>query len=69
MREITGGREKILALPLQPIEVEGPFEQRGLDIIGEIDPNSSKLHKYILIATNYFTKWTEEIPLNKVNNE
>jgi hypothetical protein len=40
-----------------------------LDIIGEIMPSSSKLHKYILTATDYFTKWAEAIPLTHVNEK
>eukprot|EP00253_Pinus_taeda_P029415 PITA_29415 len=48
---------------------EYPFEQWGLDIIGEITPNSSKQHKYILTATDYFTKWVEAIPLKTTNSE
>jgi hypothetical protein len=36
-------------------------------MIGEINPNSSLLHKYILTATDYFTRWIEAIPLKTVN--
>ena len=46
-----------------------PFEQWGIDIIGEIKPNSSLQHKYILTATNYFTRWVEAILLRKVNED
>jgi hypothetical protein len=38
-----------------------PFRGQGLDFIGEIHPGSSKGHQFILVATNYFTKWTEAI--------
>lgn len=31
--------------------------------------NSSKQHKYILISTDYFTLWVEEIPLHKDNKD
>ena len=41
----------------------------GIDIIGEIKPNSSLLHKYILTATDYFTRWVEAVPLRKVNED
>jgi transposase InsO family protein len=33
-----------------------------LDFIGEIHPGSSKGHQFILVATDYFTKWTEVVP-------
>ena len=46
-----------------------PFEQRVIDIIGEINSNSSLQHKYILTATDYFTRWVEAIPLRKVNED
>jgi hypothetical protein len=36
------GCEKKPAVPLQPVIVEEPFEQWGLDIIGEINPHSFK---------------------------
>ncbi|XP_026400060.1 uncharacterized protein LOC113295944 [Papaver somniferum] len=35
----------------------------GLDIIGKINPSSSKQHEYIITATEYVTKWVESIPL------
>ena len=53
--------------PLKPMIITEPFEQWGLDIIGEIKPNSSLQHKYILTATDYFTRWVEAIPLCKIN--
>jgi len=36
-------------------------------VIGEINPKSFQLHKYILIAMNYFTIWIESIPLKAIN--
>ena len=55
-------KKKILPLPLKPISVEVPFQQWGLDFIGEIHPPSSAQHKWILTAIYYFTKWIEAIP-------
>ena len=60
------GRENKSSLPLQPVIVEHPFEQWGLDIIGEIFPSSSKQHRYILTTTDYFRKWVEAIPFKSV---
>ena len=34
-------------------------------MIGKINPNSSGQHKWILTATDYFTKWIEEIPTRR----
>ena len=56
------GKHKLLPLPLIPISVEAPFQQWGLDFIGEIHPPSSGQHKWIITATDYFTKWIEAIP-------
>ena len=36
------GRQKKPSLSLQPINIEQPFDQWGLDIIGETVPHSSK---------------------------
>jgi hypothetical protein len=60
---------KRATIPLQPVTVSKPFEKWGLDIIGEITPSSSKMHKYILTTTDYFTKWAEAIPLTHVNEK
>jgi hypothetical protein len=46
-----------------------PFRGRGLDFIGEIHPGSSKGHRFILVATNYFTKWTEAVPLSNMTHQ
>ena len=62
------GRERRTSFPLHPIKIQNLFEQWGLDAVGEINPNSSKLHNCILTATNYFSKWAEAIPLKVINN-
>eukprot|EP00253_Pinus_taeda_P027971 PITA_27971 len=67
--QTTGGRQKKPSMPLQPVNIEQPFSQWGLDIIGEIVPHSSKQHRYILMATHYFTKWVEAVPLKAANSE
>ena len=49
-------------LTLNPISVESPFQQWGLDFIGEINPTSSGQYRWILTTTDYFTKWVEVVP-------
>ena len=39
-----------------------------MDFIGEINPHSSGQHRWILVATDYFTKWIEAIPTRKVDH-
>ena len=41
----------------------------GIDLIGQIFPPSSKGHKFILVAIDYFTKWVEAIPLKTVTSK
>eukprot|EP00253_Pinus_taeda_P036690 PITA_36690 len=66
--QIFEGKRKLLPLPLKPISTENPFQQWGLDFIGEIHPSSSGQHKWILTATDYFTKWIEAIPCRQAND-
>jgi len=40
----------------------------GLDFVEEIHPTSSNQHRWILTATNYFTKWVEEIPIRNTTD-
>ena len=40
-----------------------------MDLIGEIYLTSSKGHNFILVATNYFTKWMKAVPLKKVEQK
>jgi len=56
-------------MPLQSISIEDPFSQWGLDVVGPINPKSSKGHIYILIATKYFMKWKEVVALKKVDSD
>lgn len=67
--QLFSGKPHLVALPLRPVVVDEPFKQWGIDFIGLINPHSSAGHMYILIATNYFTKWVEAIPTKKANSE
>ena len=54
---------------MNPIIKPWPFRGWGIDLIGQIFPPSSKGHKFILVATDYFTKWVEAIPLKTVTSK
>jgi hypothetical protein len=54
------------AAMLHPIIKPWPFRGWGLDFIGQIQPSSSKCHCFMLVATDYFTKWTKVVPLKNM---
>ena len=66
--QIFEGKRNLLPFPRKPISNKKPFQQWGLDFIGEIHPSSSGQHKCILTATNYFTKWIAAIPCRQAND-
>jgi hypothetical protein len=51
------------AAMLHPIIKPWLFHDWALDFIGQIHPASSKGHRFMLVATDYFIKWTEVVPL------
>ncbi|KAL0359876.1 UNVERIFIED_CONTAM: hypothetical protein Sangu_0837000 [Sesamum angustifolium] len=54
--------------PLHPTVASWPFNAWGLDVVGPFT-KSSRGHLYILAATDYFSKWTEAVPLKEVKQE
>ena len=54
---------------LHPIIKPWPFRGWGLDFIGQIYPPSSKGHRFVLVATDYFTKWTGGVPLKNMTHK
>ena len=57
-----------MPLSLIHISMETPFQQWGLDFIGEINPISSRQHRWIITAIDYFTKCVEAIPTKQGTN-
>ena len=47
---------------LNPLSSPWPFAQWCLDIVGPF-PKSIEKKKYLLVGTDYFTKWVEIEPL------
>jgi hypothetical protein len=63
-----GNIQRVPASAMNPIIKPWPFRGWGIDLIGQINPPSSKGHKFVLLATYYFTKWVEAIQLKKVTS-
>jgi hypothetical protein len=51
-----GNIQRVPASALNPIIKSWPFRGWGIDLIGQINLPSSKGHKFVLLATDYFTK-------------
>jgi hypothetical protein len=64
-----GNVQLVLAAILHPIIKPWPFRGWGLDFIGQIHPPSSKGHHFMLVAIDYFTKWTEVVPLKNMTHK
>ncbi|XP_024179270.1 uncharacterized protein LOC112185254 [Rosa chinensis] len=54
-------------IPMQPIIKPWPARGWALDLIGMIHPHSSLQHKFIIVATDFFTKWVEAEPLKEAS--
>jgi transposase InsO family protein len=63
-----GKIEAVLASMLHPVIKPWPFRGWGLDFIGEIHPSSSKGHRFVLVATDYFSKWVETVHLRNMTH-
>ncbi|XP_070004671.1 uncharacterized protein [Nicotiana sylvestris] len=46
-----------------------PFDARGMDVIGRIEPTTSNRRRFILVAIDYFIKWVEAASYKGVTNK
>ena len=53
------------ARDLTPLTSPWPFAQWGMDIVGVL-PKALGNKRFLLAATNYFTKWVEAEPLAQI---
>jgi hypothetical protein len=56
-------------VPLHPTVPAWPFDAWGIDVVGPFEPPSSRGHKFILAATDYFSRWAEAVPLREVKSD
>jgi hypothetical protein len=58
---------KLDRVPIKAIEYpQIPFSTLNLDLIGPIDPKSSRGHQYILCIIDNFSRWVECVPLKSL---
>ena len=52
---------------MNPLSSPWPFAQWSLDIVG-LFPKAARNKKYLLVGTDYFTKWVEAEPLANIRD-
>ena len=57
--QIHGNLNHLSPTILNYLSSQWPFAAWEIDIIGEIRPNASNGHKYIVVAIDYFSRWIE----------
>jgi transposase InsO family protein len=57
------------AAMLHPIIKPWSFHGWALDFIGHTHPASFKVYRFVLVATDYFTKWMEVVPLKNMTHK
>jgi len=63
-----GNIQLVPAALLHPIIKPWPFKGWGFDLIGQINP-PLKGHRFMLVAMDYFTKWTEAVSLKNMTHQ
>nr|XP_028959985.1 uncharacterized protein LOC114825434 [Malus domestica] len=63
-----GPLQHVPLVPLNPVVKPWPFRGWAMDFIGQIYPSSSKGHTFIIMATDYFTKWVEASALKTITS-
>ncbi|XP_043714589.1 uncharacterized protein LOC122662949 [Telopea speciosissima] len=52
---------------LHPIVKPWPLRGWALDLIGKVTPPLVQGHTFVIVATNYFIKWVEVVPIKSVS--
>ncbi|KAM1122695.1 hypothetical protein ACFX19_004266 [Malus domestica] len=56
------------SIPLNPVVKPWPFRGWAMDFVGQIHLASSKGHTFIIVATDYFTKWVETSAVKNITS-
>ncbi|CAN6677874.1 unnamed protein product [Malus baccata var. baccata] len=63
-----GPLQHVPSVPLNPVVKPRPFRGWAMDFIGQIYPASSKGHTFIIVATDYITKWVEASAVKSITS-
>ncbi|CAN6678225.1 unnamed protein product [Malus baccata var. baccata] len=63
-----GPLQHVPSVPLNPVVKPWPFRGWAMDFIGQIYPASSKGYTFIIVATDYFTKWVEASAVKSITS-
>src|SRR4028118_708714 len=53
---------------LQSIAVHEPWEVVGVDLVGKLSQRTRGGYQYIIVFTDYLTKWVEAMPLKSISS-
>ena len=66
----TVDKGRVRPAPIIPLPVIGePFSRCAIDLVGPIDPIGVGGYRYILVLTDFATKWPEAVPLKSISTE
>ncbi|CAL9012725.1 unnamed protein product [Prunus brigantina] len=64
-----GSIQQAPSVPMNPVVKPWPFRGWAMDLIGKIYPASNQQHCFIIVATDYFTKWVEAKPVKSTTSQ
>ncbi|XP_020421267.1 uncharacterized protein LOC109949604 [Prunus persica] len=64
-----GPIQQVPSVPMNPVVKPWPFRGWAMDLIGKIYPASNQQHCFIIVATDYFTKWVEAKPVKTTTSQ
>jgi hypothetical protein len=67
--QIHDNSKHLPPVPLHLMVPSWPFDAWGIDVIGAIEPPSTRGHHFILAAIDYFSKCAEATPLREVKSD